>query len=146
MTVMSSTAQRLLGRRITRYALVGGLGILVHDAVLFVFLHLMGAGLYPLASICTFEVSTTVNFVLNQLYTYGDQKHLRGWDWPKRALKAQLTSLSALAIAFVIGLALTFGLHLSPYVANDIGIVCAFIYNFRISNRFVFRPAPAVGE
>ena len=43
--------------------------------------------------------------MLNQIFTYSDQKHLRGWDWPKRALKAQMTSLSALAISFIAALA-----------------------------------------
>ena len=133
--------RRLLAVRIVRYALVGGVGIPVNLLALAVFLHLMGGNLYPLASACAFEISTTVNFVLNQLFTYSDQKHLRGWDWPKRALKAQLTSLSALLIAYAIGLALTYGLHTSPYLANTVGIVGAFFYNFAISNRFVFRPA-----
>lgn len=134
---------RLLRVRIVRYALVGGIGIPVNLLALAVFLHLMGDRLYPLASACAFEVSTTVNFVLNQLFTYSEQKHLRGWDWPRRALKAQLTSLSALALAFVIALALKYGLHASPYLANALGIVGAFFYNFAIANRFVFQAAPA---
>ena len=136
-------AQRLLRRRIVRYAMVGGVGIPVNLLALALFLRLFGDSLYPLASVCAFEVSTTVNFVLNQLFTYSEQKHLRGWDWPRRALKAQMTSLSALAIAWAIGLALKYGLHTNPYLANAIGIVCSFAYNFAISNRFVFRPAPA---
>jgi putative flippase GtrA len=129
--------------RIVRYGLVGGIGIPVNLLALAVFLHLMGDRLYPLASACAFEVSTTVNFALNQLFTYSDQKHLHGWDWPKRALKAQLTSLSALGISFLAALALKYGLHVSPYAANALGIVIAFFYNFSISNRLVFRPAPS---
>ena len=134
---------RLLRVRIVRYGLVGGIGIPVNLLALALFLHLMSDRLYPLASACAFEVSTTVNFVLNQLFTYSEQKHLRGWDWPRRALKAQVTSLSALALAFIIALALKYGLHTSPYLANALGIVGAFFYNFAIANRFVFQPAPA---
>lgn len=134
--------KRLLAVRIVRYALVGGVGIPVNLLALAVFLHLMGDRLFPLASACSFEVSTTINFVLNQLFTYSDQKHLRGWDWPKRALKAQLTSLSALALSYVIVLALKYGLHLNPYMAQASGIIGSFFYNFAISNRLVFRPAP----
>ena len=144
-TIVVAYAQGLLRWRIVRYALVGGLGIPVNLLALALFLHLVGERLYPLASACAFEGSTTVNFVLNQLYTYGEQKHLRGWQWPRRALKAQMASLSALAIAWAIALALKYGVHLSPYLANATGIVCAFFYNFAIANRFVFRPAPATG-
>ncbi len=133
--------QRLLARRIVRYALVGGIGIPVNDAALFIFSHL-GVSPYPLAFALAFEVSTTVNFVLNQTFTYGEQKHLKGWEWPKRALRAQITSLTAFGFALSIALLLFYGLHVSRYVANPIGIVGAFLLNFKIANRFVFRPAP----
>ena len=96
---------------------------------------------YTLALACSFEVSTTVNFILNQLFTYHEQKHLHGWDWVKRALKAQMTSLSALAVTYIIALVFKYGVHVSPYVASTIDIVSAFIYNFIISKRLVFRPA-----
>ena len=145
-TIIVAYAQGVLRWRIVRYGLVGGLGIPVNLLALALVLHLVGDRLYPLASACAFEVSTSVNFVLNQLYTYGEQKHLRGWAWPRRALKAQMASLSALALAWAIALALTYGVHLSPYLANATGIVCAFFYNFTVANRFVFRPAPAGTE
>ena len=144
--IVSAYTGRLLRVRIVRYALVGGIGIPVNLLALAVFLRLFGEHLYPLASACAFEVSTTINFVLNQFFTYSEQKHLRGWDWPKRALRAQVASLSALAIAYVIALGLKYGLHASPYLANAGGIVCAFFYNFSIANRFVFRPAPVVSD
>ena len=138
--------QRLLRVRIVRYALVGGIGIPINLLAYAVFLRLMGARLDLLASACAFEVSTSVNFVLNQLYTYSDQKHLRGWDWPKRALKAQASSASALVLAFLIAQALKYGLHVNPYVAQTCGIAGSFFYNFAISNRFVFRPAPTAAQ
>ncbi len=133
--------KRLFRLRIVRYALVGGIGIPINLAALAVFLYLMGDRLYPIALACSFEVSTTVNFVLNQLFTYHEQKHLHGWDWVKRALKAQMTSLSALAVTYIIALVFKYGVHVSPYVASTIGIVSAFFYNFIISKRLVFRPA-----
>ena len=61
--IIVAYTQGLLRRRIVRYALVGGLGIPVNLLALALFLHLMGDRLYPLASACAFEVSTTVNFV-----------------------------------------------------------------------------------
>jgi len=138
---ISAYMQRLLGRRVVRYALVGGVGIPVNDAALFIFSHL-GVNFYPLAFVLAFEVSTTVNFVLNQTFTYGEQKHLKGWDWPRRALRAQVASLTAFGFASGIALLLFYGLHVNRYVANPIGIVGAFLLNFKIANRFVFRPAP----
>jgi putative flippase GtrA len=98
-------------------------------------------GNYPLASACAFEVSTTINFVLNQFFTYSEQRqHLHGWGWVKRAGRAQLTSLSALLISYLAALALVRFFNVNYYIANPAGIVIAFVYNFFISNKLVFRP------
>jgi putative flippase GtrA len=127
-------------RRIVRYGLVGAIGLPINNAALAVFLYATG-GVFWLSLLLAFEVSTTVNYVLNQLYTYSDQKHVHGWDWPKRALKAQVSSASALALAIGVALVLRYGLHVQDFVATDIGIVVAFFYNFLLSRRLVFRPA-----
>jgi len=138
----------LLGRRIVRYALVGGIGIPINVLAYALFRLLLGVRLDPLDSALAFEVSTTINFVLNQLFTYSDQKHLRGWDWPRRALTAQAASLSALALSWAIAQGIKYVLEgqghhegYIPYLAQAMGIVAVFVYNFSIANRFVFRPA-----
>lgn len=139
------TPARWHDHRIVRYALVGAFGLPVNNAALAVFLYLTGDR-YWLSLPLAFEVSTTVNFVLNQLYTYSDQKHLRGWDWPRRALMAQVASASALILSLALAFALKYGLHLNSFAAADIGIVAAFFYNFLLSRRFVFRPAQPDGR
>ena len=134
--------QRLLRRRIVRYALVGGIGIPINLLALAVFKHFFTDRFYVLAVVASFEVSTTINFVLNQTFTYSEQRHLQGWDWPKRALKAQVASSSGLLLQVLLSLALKYGLHMNGYVAQVLGITIVFFYNFVISNRLVFRPAP----
>lgn len=145
-TYLVTQVKRLLRIRIVRYGLVGGFGIPVNLLALALFLHLMGDAWYPLALALSFEVSTTVNFFLNQLFTYHEQKNLSLLEWIKRALKAQMTSLSAQALTYVIALTLKYALHMSPYLASLIGIVCAFFFNYAISNRYVFRPTPTVAH
>jgi len=142
---MNSFLKRLFKMRIIRYGLVGGIGIPVNDLALLLFMSLMH-GFYPLASACAFEISTTINFVLNQLFTYSEQRqHLSGWGWVRRAGKAQLTSLSALLLSYLAALALVKFFHVNVYVANPIGIVVAFVYNYFISRKLVFRsPTPTV--
>jgi putative flippase GtrA len=137
---MVSLVKRLLKIRIFRYGLVGGIGLPVNDLALFLFMSLTG-GIYPLASACAFEISTTVNFVLNQVFTYSDQRqHLHGWDWARRAGKAQLTSFTALLISYLAALALVKFFNVNYYIANPAGIIVAFVYNYFISNKVVFRP------
>jgi putative flippase GtrA len=129
-----------LDRRIVRYAMVGALGIPINNIALAIFL-LLTHDAYWISLPLAFEVSTTINFVTNQLFTYSEQKHLRGWDWPKRALKAQITSGSATILSLAIAFALKYGLHLNSFVATDLGILASFFFNFTVSRRLVFRPA-----
>jgi putative flippase GtrA len=140
---MKSFLKRLFKMRIIRYGLVGGVGIPVNDLALLLFMSLMH-GFYPLASACAFEISTTINFVLNQLFTYSEQRqHLSGWGWVRRAGKAQLTSLSALLLSYLAALVLVKFFQVNVYVANPVGIVVAFVYNYFISKKLVFQaPTP----
>lgn len=131
----------VLRRRLVRFALVGGLGIPMNMALLWLFHAILGLPLVP-AWICAFEPSALVNFYANQRFTYGEQDHVRGWDWPKRALKAQASSLSGQVVnVLTFALLLRLGMHYLP--ADAAGIIAAFSVNFVLANRFVFTPAGA---
>jgi putative flippase GtrA len=145
-SVLHNPRRRLLIPSITpihrflRFALVGLIGVPINLLLLALFLHLLGEAWYPLALVASFEISTTINFVLNQIYTYGEHKPTRPWDWVKRALKAQATTLSSQLVTFLGILLLKEQLGLNPYLASLIGMGGAFLYNFVVSNRFVFLP------
>jgi len=126
----------LARRRIARFALVGGICIPFNVGLLWL-LH--GSARLPvvLAWALAFEISALFNFYANQRFTYREQQHLRGWDWPKRALKAQLSSLVGVAVnVAAFGALLTGGV---PYLSADTaGIVVAFAVNFTLADHFVF--------
>jgi putative flippase GtrA len=130
--------------RVCRFALVGMIGVPINLILLWFFHGLLRLPIIP-AWICAFEPSTLLNFYANQRFTYHEQTHLRGWDWPVRALKAQATSLTGLAInAGAFALLLALGLPYLP--AGAIGIAAAFTLNFLIANRFVFTAARLQAE
>ncbi len=155
---MISLVKRLLHVRIIRYGLVGGIGIPINDAALFCFIYLLAtlpltisfsllgrhvsADLhFAVESACAFEVSNIVNFVLNQFFTYSEQRqHIHGWEWVRRIAKGQLASFSAMLLSILVALVLVYAFHVNPFLANPAGIIVAFIYNFFISNKLVFRP------
>jgi putative flippase GtrA len=126
--------------------MVGGIGIPVNDVALYLFMQLFGllvfmphVARYPIADCLAFEVSTTINFVLNQLFTYNDQKLGTLGAWVKRAAKAQMTSLSSMALSYGLSLLFTYVIHLNMYIASPLSIICAFTYNYFVSRKFVFR-------
>src|SRR5215469_17342318 len=126
--------------RFMRFAAVGLICVPINLFLLAVFLHLLGESLYPVALVASFEISTTINFVVNQIYTYGERKPVRRWDWLTRALKLQVTNLSSQLVTFIAILLLKEQLGINPYIASLIGMAGAFLYNFIVSNRFVFLP------
>ncbi len=123
---------------------MGLIGVPINLLLLAAFLHLLGESLYPIALVASFEISTTINFILNQIYTYGEQKPIRGWDWVKRALKLQATNLSSQLVTFLAILLMKEQFDVNPYLASLIGMAGAFLYNFVVSNRFVFLPQTQV--
>jgi putative flippase GtrA len=135
--------KRFLKLRIIRYGLVGGIGIPINDAALFLFAQLLLLPL-PLAEACAFLLSNVINFTLNQFFTYREQVGgIHGREWLRRYFRGQLTSLSASLLAYLVALGLVYFLQVDKYLANPAGIVVAFIYNFFISRKLVFRPPTA---
>ena len=137
-----------LGRIIpTRFALfgtIGAAGVVVHMAVLALFLSIFG-GSFKGQLVSAFElgqtlaalVAMTFNFVLNNALTYAD-KRLRGTlalakGWAKFGLTCSVGLLANVGVAAVL---VRFGFH--EYPAAITGIVIGSVWNFALSSRFVW--------
>ena len=137
-----------LGRIVpTRFALfgtIGAAGVVVHMAVLSVFLAAFG-GSFEQHLISTFEIGQTLaamvamtfNFVLNNALTYADQR-LRGpWPLLKGWLRFALTcSVGLLANVGVAAVLVRMGFH--AYPAAFAGILVGSVWNYALSSRFVW--------
>ncbi len=137
-----------LGRWIpTRFALfgtIGALGVLVHMAVLAVFLAMFGGTLkghlvsaFEVGQTTAALVAMTFNFVLNNALTYAD-KRLTGFvplvrGWAKFALTCSVGLLANVGVAAIL---VRFGFH--EYPAAITGIVVGSVWNFALSSRFVW--------
>ncbi|HXT35859.1 MAG TPA: GtrA family protein [Chloroflexota bacterium] len=143
--ILLRLAYSLARKRIARFALVGGICIPLNLALLWLFHAVLRLPVVP-AWILAFECSAFFNFYANQRFTYGEQRHVRGWAWPKRALKAQASSLVGVMINVSVFGALLAGRV--PYLTADAaGIVAAFAANFLLADHFVFTaPARAAGD
>jgi len=141
-----------LGRFIpTRFALfgtVGALGVGVQLGALWVMLHLVFGERFVYGNwseSTTFNVANTVaalvamtfNFVLNNELTYSD-KRLRGLGpvlkgWAQFALTCSLGLLTNVGSAAVLK-----GMGINDVVAVIAGIVLGSVWNFALSNKFVW--------
>ena len=136
-----------LGRIVpTRYALfgtIGAAGVVVHMAVLSLFLALFGGRFED--QLATFEagqtlaalVAMTFNFALNNALTYADQRLRGGWPllrgWLKFALTCSVGLLTNVGVATVL---VRMGAH--HYAAALAGILLGSVWNYALSSRFVW--------
>lgn len=140
-----------LGRIIpTRFALfgtIGGLGVIVHMAVLAAVLGAFGQKVlyhnwsdqieFIIAQTSAAIVAMTFNFMLNNELTYAD-KRLRGFvpllrGWAKFALTCSVGLLANVGAAAAL---MRMGFH--AYPAAIVGIVVGSVWNFALSSKFVW--------
>ncbi len=140
-----------LGRIIpTRFALfgtIGGLGVIVHMAVLATVLGAFGQKVlyhnwsdqieFIIAQTSAAIVAMRFNFMLNNELTYAD-KRLRGFvpllrGWAKFALTCSVGLLANVGAAAAL---MRMGFH--AYPAAIVGIVVGSVWNFALSSKFVW--------
>lgn len=137
-----------LGRIIpTRFALfgtIGAIGVLVHMAVLAIYLSVAGASVsgqvitpFEVGQTLAAVVAMTFNFFLNNSLTYAD-KRLHGAGaltkgWIMFGLTCSVGLLANIGVAAVL---VRFGFH--PYPAALTGIIIGSVWNFALSSKFVW--------
>ncbi|GHO52168.1 GtrA family protein [Ktedonobacter robiniae] len=140
--------KKIWEKRVVKFALIGFIGIPINLIALkffftvFALTGLRGSWLTIAAQVCSFEVGTIINFVLNQFITYRDQMPTTFNAWIVKSIKAQAANMSAFLVANLISLFFSIVVHIDPYVANTLGIIINFVYKFLVSDRFVFRVKP----
>ncbi|WP_374406052.1 glycosyltransferase family 2 protein [Pelagerythrobacter sp.] len=131
------TFGRVVPTRFALFGTVGGLGVIVHLAVLALLYREADTAFIPAQAAATFA-AMTFNFWLNNWLTYRDRRlHgagalLRGW-----AGFCVACGVGAVANVAVAGLLKENGLHW--LLAAGAGIVVGAVWNYALSSRFVWK-------
>lgn len=125
---------RLSDYRILKFMTVGVSGIVVNNGILW--LLVTSAIMPPLfAEIFSIESSILSNFTLNNFWTFKGRK---SGGIVYRLLKYHGSVLVGAVVNYIVFfLLLTAGLHI--LVANTIGILLGFVFNYLLSETFVWR-------
>lgn len=115
--------------RLIKFCLVGLSGVLVNMSVLFLLTDVLSI-FYLLSGLFAVESAITTNFVLNELWTFGDRS---GSTIPHRYLKFQGISIGGLIINLSVLFTLTEFLSLHYLLSNLIGIAGATAWNFSMN-------------
>jgi len=131
------TFGRVVPTRFALFGMVGGLGVLVHLAVLTLLYRALGTAFLPAQATATFA-AMTFNFWLNNWLTYRDRRLtgaaalLRGWAG--FCLTCAVGAVANVAVAGLLKGQGAFWL-----LAAGAGIVVGAVWNYALSNRFVWR-------
>lgn len=116
---------------ILRFAIVGGFGTIVNTGYLILFKEFIGLPLW-LSSVLAIAIAMFFNFILNDAYTFGAETLEL-----KRLVQFICVSSFGVIINISILLALS-SLGLYYLVANVVGILCAFVFNYTLSKRIIW--------
>lgn len=151
-----STSRRgLLGRipegllspkRLGQFGAVGLLGMSVDTAILGLLFQGAGVPIW-LAKLVGAEVSIVVMFFSNEWWTFGDAgRHPGGWGVLRRLLRSNVVRAGGIAVATVVLVAGYEFLGIWWPVANVIGIVCGFVFNYVLESLYTWRVAGPFSE
>jgi dolichol-phosphate mannosyltransferase len=125
-------------KKLFKFGIVGLSGIVVNEGVL-IYLKEYIQFTLPVASIFAIELSIVSNFIWNDLWTFkSDQQHALGHRW-QRFISFQVVSLGGAAINFVILNVLASYIGVDYRIANIVGILIAFAWNFWVNRRFTWK-------
>ena len=131
---------KLVGRwvpvRFVTFIAVGGIGVMVHMAVLAALYQVFEAGFVTSQIWATF-CAMTANFVFNNVITYRDLQ-LKGWDW----LRGWVSFVLACSIGAVANVGVAGYLFVEDtdwFLAGFAGIVVGAVWNYAITQLYTWR-------
>ncbi len=133
-------ADKLVGHivpvRFLLFAVIGGLGVFIHMGVLAAGLKLFGLT-FVAAQTTAAIVAMTVNFFLNNLFTYADRR-LKGWRMLRGLLSFYV--ICSFGTAANIGVAsYLFAEQQVWWVAGIAGIIVGSVWNYAVSSIFTWQ-------
>lgn len=133
-------------RRFIKFCVVGASGVPVNLAVTWLAHSMLFATVSPdwrkaLSFLVGIAVSIFTNFLLNDMWTWGDRDKVERGFWGRLA-RFYLVCSVASAIQFGVALALSLWLHMHYLIAQLVGIALATAANFAVNNLWTFKKAP----
>ena len=127
---------RIIPTRFAMFGTVGALGVLVHMAILYLFLLIGGMHFSWSQAVATFG-AMSFNFWLNNFLTYRDRRLKEAdrvfWGWLKFIGACSIGAFANVAVATTL-----FDRGLHEVLAALVGIAIGSVWNYALSSRFVW--------
>lgn len=135
MLLADKTIGRYVPVRFVMFALIGGLGVFVHLAVLTLLHNVLSLGFTLAQSIAT-GTAMVFNFAINNVLTYRDRR-LRGWAWSKGLLSfVAACSIGALAN---VGIATYLFVNKTQWILAALaGVMVGAVWNYAVTQLYTW--------
>jgi len=139
LSAFARTRRRRLGWRWVKFNLVGGAGIAVQLAALWILLRGVHCN-YLLATALAVEAAVLHNFYWHQRFTWADRMQAHWRDTALRLLQFNLTNGAVSIVGNVLLMRVLAGaFHIPALLANVASIAACSLLNFILSETYVFR-------
>lgn len=139
MMLLDKSLGRYIPIRFIPFAFIGGIGVLVHLAVLWAVFQAMGRSFVAGQTIATL-VAMTSNFFLNNMLTYRDRR-LRGWGllrgWVSFTLACSLGAVANVGIATYLFESDTVG-DIGWVLSAMAGIIVGAVWNYAVTSVYTW--------
>ena len=136
MLLLDKLVGRFIPVRFVAFIMVGGLGILVHMAVLAVLHKGLGQS-FLVGQVWATLVAMTANFAINNIVTYRDMA-LKGWAWVRGWFSFVLAC--SVGAAANVGVATwLFEQESAWFVAGFAGILVGAVWNYSVTRTYTWR-------
>lgn len=134
-------------RRLILFAIVGGLGFVVDQAIVYSIVELTdltftiaGENLtLQVAKVIAAETAIVVMFLINDFWTF---RSFGGTGWRsklRRLAKSNLVRIGGITVAVVVLTVLYEQFDIPLLLANAIGILCGFLVNYTFESLFTWK-------
>ena len=137
MLILDKMIGHIVPVRFVMFAAVGGTGVFVHFAALYLALLALGDAYFGLSQTIAAVLAMTSNYILNNLLTYRDRR-LKGikFLW---GLLSFYAVCSVGAVANVGAASFLFERDYQWWIAGGAGVIVAVVWNFAASSIFTWR-------
>jgi len=129
---VSDAVKRLEPLRFLKFAVVGGVGVIVNTALLYLLTtYVFGEPLYLLSAAISLEASILNNFLLNEYWTFRDRAFAGGFGL--RLVKFHGSRILGSAANLVVLYLLTEVFGVYYIVSNLVGVLVGMVVNYLTS-------------
>lgn len=123
--------------RLFKFSIVGAIGAVINTVFLWLFTDVAGL-FYLYSSAIAIEIAIILQFLMNDRWTFKEQKTTHVEQFMKRILKSNVWRSGGLAVNIGVLYFLTEYADVYYLLSNIIGIFCAFLLNYILESRLTW--------